>query len=182
MTAKSLHLQTASCPTWMYWNTEKNSCKCGAVYAESVVLCSDHREHMQVAVLHGYCITHAKLDNQTFIVGGCQYNFLAYHSKTNSFYTDLPLDPSLVDSAMCSKYNRKGQLCGDCMEGYSVPIYTYQPQCVNCTEYTNNWGMYTALSLLPQTVFFVGVLVLKFRGTAPHMHGFILYSQLITPP
>ena len=136
-----------------------------------------------VGVLHGYCITHTKVDNQTFIVGSCHYNLMSYNSSTNyPFYFFLPLDPTMVERAMCRRFNRKGQLCGDCMEKYSLPVYTYHPQCVHCAQHTNNWGKYLAFSLLPQTVFCIFVLALRFRAMSPHVNGFILYSQLITPP
>ena len=177
----SSDLHNASCPTWMHWSTHRKRCVCGAVYADSVVFCSSHS--MQVGALHGYCLTHSKLNNQSFIVGSCQYNLMKYSVKnSNSFYLFLPLDPPLLDSAMCGDFKRTGQLCGDCTQGYSAPVYTYHPQCVNCTEHTSNWGKYMAVSLIPQTVFFVGVLALRFRCTSPHISGFILYSQLITPP
>ena len=178
-TNNSSDLHNASCPTWMHWNIHQKQCVCGVVYADSVVFCSSHT--MQVGALHGYCLTHSKLNDQTFIVGSCQYNLMKVSAK-NSFYLLLPLDPTLLDSAMCGDFKRTGQLCGDCTQGYSAPVYTYHPQCVNCTEHTSNWGKYMAVSLIPQTVFFVGVLALRFRCTSPHISGFILYSQLITPP
>ena len=177
-----LELHNASCPTWMDWNIQEGRCECEADYVQSVVSCSDRSPHLQVGVLHGYCITHTKFDNHTFIVGSCQYNLMAYLPHPYSFYLDLPLDPTQVERAMCGSYNRRGQLCGDCMENYSLPVYTYHPQCVECPKHTSNWGKYLAFSLLPQTVFFISVVTLRFRGMSPHVNGFILYSQLITPP
>ena len=171
-------LVNASCPTWMHWSISQKKCLCGVVYANSVVFCSSRA--MQVGALHGYCLTHSKLNNQSFIVGSCQYNMMKY--LTASFYLFLPLNPSQLDHAMCGDFKRTGQLCGDCIEDHSPPVYTYHPQCVNCTKHTSNWGQYVAVSLVPQTMFFVGVLALRFRATSPHISGFILYSQLITPP
>ena len=174
--------KNASCTTWKYRSPRTGKCTCGVLYGSSLVLCSNHDKNFQVAVLHGFCITPAALDNQTLIVGTCQYNMLNYHTKSNPFYFVLPQDPGLVDSAMCGAYQRTGQLCGDCIPGYSPPVLTYHPQCVNCTEGTDNWGKYLALSLAPQTAFFLTVLVLRLRATSPTLNGFILYSQLITPP
>ena len=175
-------LTNTSCTTWKYRRPTTGKCHCGVKYGGSLVLCSDHNKNFKVAVLHGYCITPAALDNQTLIVGTCQYNLLNYHTKINPFYFGLPQDPALVDSAMCGDYSRTGQLCGDCIPGHSPPVFTYYPQCVNCTDGTNNWGKYLAVSLLPQTAFFMTVLVLRLRATSPALNGFILYSQLITPP
>ena len=180
-TLKEVELRTASCPTWMHWDPTEKRCMCDQILAGSVVFCTDNKDRMRVSALHGYCMTHAKLDNQSFIVGTCQYNTMRKGRHTNPFYLDLPLDPTQVDNAMCGDFHRTGQLCGQCKQNYSPPVYSYHPQCVNCTE-QSNWGKYLAVSLLPQTAFFVGVLTLRFSATSPHMSGFILYSQLIAPP
>ena len=179
--AESSGPNDTSCPTWNYWDSQKGKCRCGVVYAGSIVLCSDHGDH-RVAVLHGYCMTPAVTGSKTLTVGTCPYNFMNYHSKSNPFYFQLPQNSSLVESAMCGDYNRAGQLCGDCWAGFSPPVFTYHPQCVNCTDSTNKWGKYLAVSLLPQTAFSLTVLVLRLRATSPALNGFILYSQLITPP
>lgn len=177
-----LEFQNTSCPTWMDWNHKKGRCKCESDYIESFVSCSDDSQQMQVMVMHGYCMTPTKFDNQTFIVGSCQYNTVLFGSTPNNFYYNLPLNRTLVESAMCGKYNRRGQLCGECIEHHALPVYTYHPQCVQCAQHTSNWGKYLTFSIVPQTMFFIIVLVLRFRGMSPHVNGFILYSQLITPP
>ena len=179
---QSSEFQNSSCPTWMNWSQKKGRCKCESDYIESFVFCSDHSKYMQVWVLHGYCMTPTKFDNQTFIVGSCPYNIVRFQNTPNNFYYQLPLDRTQVESAMCGKYNRRGQLCGECIEHHSLPVYTYHPQCVNCKQHASNWGKYLAFSLAPQTVFCIIVLSLRFRGMSPHVNGFILYSQLITPP
>ena len=161
-------LTNASCPTWQYRNPESGKCVCGVVYANSVVLCSTRDKHQQVAVLHGYCITHAVLDNLSLIVGTCPYNIMKHHAKWNSFYHYLPSDPGQIDSAMCGNCNRMGQLCGDCDSGHSPPVFSYYPQCVNCSEGTSNWGKFLVISLVPQTAFFLSVLALRLRATSQH--------------
>ena len=83
---------------------------------------------------------------------------------------------------MCGYTNRTGQLCGQCEEGHSPPVYSYYPQCVNCTAGTNNWAKYMAVSLLPTTVFLIGVLVFRFRATSPLLNGYILVCQIIASP
>ena len=83
---------------------------------------------------------------------------------------------------MCEGTSRTGQLCGQCVDNHSPPVYSYYPQCVNCTTGTNNWPKYLAVSLLPTTAFFIEVLVFKFRATSPLLNGYILVSQIITSP
>ena len=168
------------CPTWMHWASQRQMCDCDSVWFTSVVLCDSH--HMELAIEHGYCMTFKKTDNRSLIVGTCPYNQLSYIPQTSFFYQDLPLNRSLLESAMCGDFNRRGQLCGDCIDNYSVPVYTYHPQCVKCPRGTNNWGKYIAVSLVPQTLFSLTILVLGLRATSPRLNGFILYSQLVTPP
>ena len=137
-TLKPSDLQNASCPTWMDWNIQQRRCVCEADYVESVVFCSDNSKHLAVGVLHGYCITHTKFDNQTFIVGSCQYNLKSYKSQRSyPFYFYLPLDPSLVERAMCGSYNRSGQLCGDCIYRglFSACVHLPSTVCSLCTAH-----------------------------------------------
>ena len=68
------------------------------------------------------------------------------------------------------------------MDGYSPPVYSYYPHCVNCTSGTNNWPKYLAVSLLPTTVFFLGILTLRLRATSPLLNGYIMLCQIITAP
>ena len=181
-TVEFTRLTNSTCPTWKYRSPSSGKCVCGVIYAESVVLCTNHDKSQPVFVLHSYCVTHPKSDNLSFIVGTCPYNSMQYRRQLNPYYFALPSDPGSVDSAMCGQYNRTGQLCGDCTTGHSPPAFSYFPQCVSCSEGTNNWGKFLAVSHVPQVIFLLIVLTLRLRATSPALNGFILYSQLITPP
>ena len=116
------------------------------------------------------------------VVGPCPYNneVKEYHEDTN--YASLPSNVTELDTVMCGGTSRNGQLCGGCVEGHSPPVYSYYPQCVNCTAGTNNWAKYLAVSLLPTTVFFIAALVFRFRATSPLLNGYILFCQIVTSP
>ena len=113
------------------------------------------------------------------VVGLCPYNNFAYN---DTIYDSLPSNISELDSEMCGGTGRTGQLCGQCVDGHSPPVYSYYPQCVNCTSGTNNWPKYLAVSLLPTTAFFIGVLVFRLRATSPLLNGYILVCQIVTSP
>ncbi len=39
-------------------------------------------------------------------------------------------------------------MCGECVEGYGVPVYSYTLSCVECSEYRYNWMQWhTSLQL-----------------------------------
>ena len=84
------------------------------------------------------------------VVDPCPYNSYG-NTYYDTIYDSLPSNVSELDRAMCGGIGRTGQLCGQCVDGHSPPVYSYYPQCVNCTSGTNNWPKYLGVSLLPTT-------------------------------
>ena len=163
----------STCPTWTVSEPHTNTCKCG-VPLDDTISCRHVTGGDEVTVLSGLCMTLNKNQTET-VVGSCPFHY-GHHA---SFYV-IPSHPSELDAAVCGVTNRTGQLCGQCMEGTSPPVYSYYLQCVSCTA--NNWAKYLTVSLLPTTVFFLGALSLRLRASSPHMNGFILFCQLLTSP
>ena len=116
------------------------------------------------------------------VVGACPYNRGGGRYQSVKPYRFLPRNVTELERDMCGLSARTGQLCGQCMEDCSLPVYSYYPQCVNCTGGTNNWAKYLAVSLLPTTAFFTGALVFRFRAMSPLLNGYILACQILTSP
>ena len=176
-------LQTESyrCPTWTHFNNDTHSCQCGDAI-HSIILCSMEDGNLSdIGVLYRFCMTQNK-ERTKIVVGPCPYNneVKEYHEDTN--YASLPSNVTELDTVMCGGTARTGQLCGGCVEGHSPPVYSYYPQCVNCTADTNNWAKYLVVSLLPTTAFFIAALVFRFRATSPLLNGYILFCQIVTSP
>ena len=158
-----------SCPTWSYWDNSSQSCTCGHAFNQ-IVSCKGSGNDTTVGVIDSYCIT---LDSKqsSEVLGPCLYNF-KHH------YFMLPGQTSQLDKVMCGYTNRTGQLCGKCANGTSPPVYSYYPQCVICHEGTSNWLKYLCVSLIPTTIFFLLIVIIRFKATAPHMTGFIILWHL----
>ena len=131
---------------------------------------------LEVNMLFGLCMTLNKDQTET-VVGACPFNF---RRRQYLSFLAIPSHPSHLDAAVCGFTKRTGQLCGQCVNGTSPPVYFYFPQCVKCS--TSNWAKYLTVSLLSTTVFFLGAVALRLRATAPHMNGFILFCQILTSP
>ena len=179
-----LQTETQHCPTWTYFNNKTHNCQCGkSVY--HIISCVTYGNTSEVKLLTRFCMTQNEKHTKV-LVAPCPYNNpkLLYDPLTHTLnlYISLPNNLTELDKATCGLTSRTGQLCGQCVEGHSPPVYSYYPQCVNCTTGTNNWPKYLAVSLLPTTAFFIGVLVLRFRATSPHLNGYILLCQIITSP
>ena len=59
------------------------------------------------------------------VVGACPYNKGGDEYESISAYHSLPSNVTELDRAMCGLTGRTGQLCGQCMEGHSPPVYYY---------------------------------------------------------
>ena len=170
------HRLNSTCPTWTAYDNSTNSCECGSDI-HHVVLCSHVAgcpTQFEVSVVHGFCMTVNKKQTK-IVVGSCPFSL-------EVFQLTVPNDISQLDTAVCKYTNRTGQLCGQCVNGTSPPVYTYYSQCVHCLEGTNNWAKYLAVSLLPTTLFFLGAIVIKLRAASPHMNCYILVCQIIASP
>ena len=168
-----------TCPTWTMCDTQSQSCICGNL-VENVVSCSISADNKsEVAVMFGFCLSMNNA-NTSMVVGPCPFNYKRYAHVW--VYLDVPSNPWDVDGVVCGFTNRTGQLCGQCVDGYSPPVYSYYPQCVRCSLGTNNWPKYLAVSLLPTTIFFLTVTTVRFRAPSSILHGYILFSQVLTSP
>ena len=171
-----------NCPTWTYFNNATQNCQCGP-NIHQMASCVKDGNSSKVGVFFRFCMTQNN-EKTKVVVGACPYNKGARGDAYESVkaYCSLPSNVTELDRAMCGLTGRTGQLCGQCMEGHSPPVYSYYPQCVNCTADTNNWAKYLAVSLLPTTAFFTGALVFRFRATSPLLNGYILACQIVTSP
>ena len=160
--------------TWTIYHPQNNSCECGRSIND-IVFCHEVAGEFEVTMLFGYCMTLNKDQTET-VVGACPFNFRRVYLPSLA----IPSHPSQLDAAVCGFTKRTGQLCGQCVNGTSPPVYSYYPQCVNCS--TSNWAKYLTVSLVPTTVFFLGAVALRLRATAPHMNGFILSCQILMSP
>ena len=163
-----------TCPHWLFpIHTENGStaCECGNDL-KGVVKCNN--ETQKVKILQCYCMTYSSDDNTSLVVGECFYSCQLIR------HLDYPL-PSNV-SQVCALFQRAGQLCGKCKDGFAPPVYSYNSSCVNCTEYSNNWVKYMAISFLPPTALFLVVITFRVSATSGLLNVFILVSQIVSAP
>ena len=83
---------------------------------------------------------------------------------------------------MCGDFNRSGQLCGECKDGYYQPAYSYEMACVQCSYHPYNWVLYGLAAFGPLTVFYIIILVFRINVASPPMTVFVQFCQIITFP
>ena len=133
------------------YDSHSQSCACDQSKLDIVYCKITEHNRLQIEVVNGFCLTSNKA-NTSLVVGSCPFNI----QRTHTDVLALPSDPNDVDSRVCGYTNRTGQMCGQCVDEYSLPVYSYYPQCVRCSTNTNNWpklGCVSATnnSLLPSS-------------------------------
>ena len=171
--------ERGTCPPWFTCaNTGK--CKCGPSLRGGIK-CSE--KTMRSAVLNCHCVTYNETEANTF-AGLCFYNCErpVLNKVLQNVYHGLPENTSDLNSYMCSRFNRTGVLCGECVNGQSPFVLSYNLSCVNCPNSRLNWLKFIAVGFIPLTLFYFVMLFFNINVTSSHMHGYVLFSQAISTP
>ena len=166
------------CPTWFTCDSNK-TCQCGDSH-DGKIACDDKR--FITAVLDCNCVTYDEISGSTF-VGSCFYNCGNLKKKKDLVYHHLPMKPELlISESVCSNLHRTGLLCGDCEEGYSPFVLSYNLSCVECPDGHKNWWKFILAGLVPLTFFYFFIIVFKINVTSSRLSGVVWFSQTISIP
>ena len=156
------------CTTWNYKND--NECECGSSL-DGVVLCNNDTH--KVNILECFCMTSNGDSGNYSIVGRCIFNCanrgVIYH----------PVSPNItdLDDKSCGYLNRKGRLCGECKDNFSLPAYSYSFQCIECPE--TSWPKYIAVAFIPLTGFYFLIIFFSVSAPSPKLKSFCSSAQFI---
>ena len=170
----------SECPTWFTCDSY-NECVCGNGPSDAVA-CDNHR--LIAAVLDCNCVTYDKETQSTF-AGLCFFNCENHHSKKKNDLVTTPLPnraEMLLNSSICNYFNRAGLLCGDCKEGYSPFVLSYNLTCVKCPDGHKNWWKFILAGFVPLTCFYFFVVLFNINVTSSRLHGVVWFSQALSIP
>ena len=143
----------------------------------SLLSCDKHGNILSIKT--GYCITF-NTNTDVLEVGQCLYNTFNRDLNINDRNL-LPSNSSLYNEDMCGKFNRKGTLCGECKEGYNVPVYSYDLACVKCSHRACDWWKFVLIAFVPLTLFYIVVVAFKINLFSTFLYGYVMFCQAITP-
>ena len=170
----------SACPTW-FIRDHYNRCKCGDGHNDAVV-CDENK--FMSAVLNCHCVTYDG-DTSTTSLGVCFYNCEKYNSikHINKVYHKLPATPEiLINQSACTQFHRKGLLCGDCEDGHSPLVLSYNLSCVECPDGHKNWWKFTLVAFVPLTFFYFFIVLFNINVTSSRLHGVVIFSQGLSMP
>ena len=164
---------SASCPTWFYYNNTTQQCECGAPFSGKVHC---NQQERKAEIENGFCATSTEQEGQ-YYAGYCPLRHT--ENKTDRMFSELPSDPDLLNDTMCGPYNRKGLLCGRCIDGYGPAVYSLNMKCANCSRLSTGYAisLYLVLEFIPITLFFICVVIFRLDITAGPLLGYVLFCQ-----
>ena len=176
-----VNVSLQNCPPGFSFNKFSRSCIC--VFHSHIYCNYEPGSHWIAHLVTGYCMSYSKLSDQKHIIiqGQCPFTS-GLHSNKDIFSPYLPLPPTaeMLEDKFCGKFNRSGKLCGDCMDNYSIDVFSDTFKCYNCSGSINNWLIFLAVEGLPPLVFFMAVILLHISVTSGPANGFIFCSQVLT--
>ena len=98
----------------------------------------------------------------------------------------LPQNQSmeLLEDLLCAPNNRRGVLCGECMEGYSIPanLNGLNPVCTACDEALSTVGIIVWLvsEWLPMLILLTFMLIFNVDLISGKLNSFLLFAQLLS--
>ena len=168
----------SACPTWFICDRQ-NECHCGDVHNDAVV-CDEKK--LTSAVLDCHCMTYDG-DTNTTSLGACFYNCENYNFIEDKVYHKLPATlEMLINQSACTRFHRKGLLCGDCEDGHSPLVLSYNLSCVECPNGPKNWWKFTLVAFVPLTFFYFFIVLFNINVTSSRLHGVVLFSQALFMP
>lgn len=173
-------LDASDCPPWFLpsYSTLRDStphCYC-ADTLKNIVQCNSKNSTSFIAL--NYCMTYDNTTS-TVLVGACPYAFVP--KNIEGIWVPLPSNVSQINKLLCSEYlNRKGLLCGECMEGYGISVHSSDLSCVKCSDHPHGWAWFFFTEILLQTLFFLIVFFFRINITTAKLNGFLLVCQIVS--
>ena len=162
----------SECPPW-FRTDERGACQRGPLL-DGII--HQDMSTLQTSLTECNCMTEEK---GNFSVGVCIHKCA---QRISHGYYPLPCRVSELQNFTCDDLNRRGHLCGECMDGYAIPVYSYDLHCVKCEDYQYNWLKYLLVAFLPLTLFYVVVTLFSISFTSPLLSGVVLIFQISANP
>ena len=168
--------EDANCPPWA--ECKESRCVCREELKQNnAIICN--KETLQLSVIRCHCVTFEPETNSLF-EGSC---IETYKKFQNIDPLQLPIEISKLNEVVCEERSKRtGRLCGKCLPGYSPLAYSYDMRCVKCPDGNKNVWKYILIAFGPLTVFYFLILFLKINITSSHLHGYVIFCQIIASP
>ena len=184
-----MNIELQCCPSgyiFQYGAGDMGTCHCGLTTVIGIAECNETDPEVIGAVLErdhwaGYLPSNDRhsCDGQKFFTGPCPPGYCQTQRIT------LPQNNSQqeLQEIVCAKSNRKGLLCGDCLEGKGIAVNFngIRPVCVSCEEGLSNVGILVWIisEWVPMLAFMFVLMLFNIDLVSGRFNSFLLFAQLL---
>lgn len=166
-----------SCPPWK--DHGKEGCFC-RMFKHMQIVCK--REDASASVNCGTCLTWNDEIGKS-VITDCPY----FPENTSEICQDLrytipaSIPSSNLTSFVCSKFNRQGTHCGECMKGYGPAPFLNGANiaCAKCHDHNSMWLLYLCLHLFMITILYLFFVFCEVKGTSSPLSVMAYYHQIL---
>ena len=176
-----IHINILDCPLGFH-NIKERGCVCPPAKADKAlpdIKCDNST--FNATVFFGYCASEEEEDSphhgQRLLVVRC---LLTISDALTSVYTPINRTKNF-----CHIFNRHKKLCSECLDNYSIAIYSDTFECIKCNkakDQRRSIVSYIAIEIIPTTIFFLFILYFHIRVTSGPANGYIFFAQTMTLP
>ena len=180
-----LDFSLSQCPPGFSLENE-TTCTCSASNDSYKYFQMPYCDKNAALITHGFWVGYIgnSSSEDTLFTGTCTFWFCTYKEKAgangyNKISTNSKTRKDL-EEIVCRE-DRKGILCGSCIEGYSTLYHSPTYTCANSTTAPCAYGipLYIVSELLPVTIIFIIILFFNISLTSGALYSFVFYAQLL---
>ena len=180
-----MNIELQCCPPgyiFRYGSGDKGTCHCGVLIVVGIAECNESHSVLKRDHWAGYLPSNDQhsCDRQKFFTGQCPPGYCQMQP------VKLPENNSQqeLQNVVCSGSNRKGLLCGDCLEGNSIAVNFngIRPVCVSCEEGLSKVGILVWIlsEWVPILTFMFVLMLFNIDLVSGRFNSFLLFAQLLT--
>ena len=185
----AMNINIRCCPpgyVFQYGSGDMGTCHCGMNSVTGIAECNETDPEVIGAVLErdywaGYLTSNDRhsCDGQKFFTGSCPPGYCQTQQVT------LPENNSQqeLQGVVCTGANRKGLLCGDCLDGKGIAVNFngIRPVCASCQEGISYVGIpvWFLTEWVPMLAFMFVLMLFNVDLVSGRFNSFLLFAQLL---
>ena len=185
----AMNINIRCCPpgyVFRYGSGDTGTCHCGMTSVTGIAECNETDPEVIGAVLErdywaGYLPSNDRhsCDGQKFFTGSCPPGYCQTQQVT------LPENNSQqeLQGVVCAGANRKGILCGDCLDGKGIAVNFngIRPVCASCQEGISYVGIpvWFLTEWVPMLAFMFVLMLFNVDLVSGRFNSFLLFAQLL---
>ena len=185
----AMNINIRCCPpgyVFRYGSGDTGTCHCGMTSVTGIAECNETDPEVIGAVLErdywaGYLPSNEwhSCDGQKFFTGSCPPGYCQTQQVT------LPENNSQqeLQGVVCTGANRKGLLCGDCLDGKGIAVNFngIRPVCASCQEGISYVGIpvWFLTEWVPMLAFMLVLMLFNVDLVSGRFNSFLLFAQLL---